>query len=159
MNPELRFRVEEALKKEDFGEDLGGGFHIQDIGRSTPEPGKAEVAPTQEKRKPKTRAERERIPEQMAVQLMDHFMETLNDQMTMNPIRDGVPQCTDHPFNRNKGLYGCIHACVKQNPEKFKPVVKDATLWEVFLWVKSLINASVRKQELKMGYTGPIQVR
>ena len=51
---------------------------------------------------PLTRSERERVPERMAAELMDYFMGTINDMTTLNPVRDGIPQC----FNHQSGIVG-----------------------------------------------------
>lgn len=104
-----------------------------------------------EKRTPLTRAQRERVPEQMAAQLMEYFIETLNDLTMLNPIRDGIPQCRNHPFNPPHTV-GCIHSCAKRDPELSLDVVRDYTLGDVFEWVKALVRKGVSDAERNHGW-------
>ena len=107
-------------------------------------------------RSPLTREARERVPGQMAANLMDYYLETIADDTQLNPIRDGIPQCRNHPFKAGS-MYdvGCIHSCAKRDPNLALPVVKDYTLGDVYEWVKALVFYSVQKQEIKMGYKRP----
>lgn len=155
MADSINFRVQEALRRGDFGEDMGGGFRMKPLGSIAPTPDpNPEVAEPLEPRRPLTRAQRERVPEMMVVQLMQHFMDTLNEP-ELNPIRDGIPQCRNHPFEQGTARIGCIHSCAKKHPELTLPVVRDYTLGDVMAWVKALVLQGVTQAEIKRGWRQP----
>ncbi len=118
--------------------------HLRGITSETP-------ADTNETLVRKTRLERERVPEEMAANLMDWYMNNLNDDTQINPVRDGIPQCKAHPFNPPKS-YGCIHSCSKTNPNIALPVAREANLGEVWEWVRALVNYSVGDAEIRRGF-------
>lgn len=147
---EISFRAQKALRGMDFVKDgitdLGVVKGSRDLNPTQ--------APTLDKITPKTRAQREQVPAEMAARLMDYYMNTLNDDDKLNPIRDGIPQCRNHPFNSPRQI-GCIHSCAKRDPNVVLPVVRDYTLGDVYAWVKALVYKSVRDQETRMGYRRP----
>lgn len=105
---------------------------------------------------PLSRAARERVPERMVHNLMRHYIDTINDDTQLNPIRDGIPQCRNHPFEKgSRNKIGCIHSCAKKDANLVLPVVRDYTLGDVMTWVKALVLYSVNTQEARMGYRRP----
>lgn len=154
MSDSIRFRAEQALREGDLGDDLGGGFRIKPLGQiePTPDPNPEQAEPLE--RGPLTRAQRERVPAQMVMELVQYFMDTLNDMGQLNPIRDGIPQCRNHPFDPPRQV-GCIHSCAKRNPDLVLPVVKHHTLGDVIAWVKELVNHAVKDTEIKQGWRKP----
>lgn len=111
-------------------------------------------SPEETKLTPMTRTQREDVPGRMAAQLMDMFIETLNDLNTLNPVRDGIPQCRNHPFLPPRQV-GCIHSCAKRDPNKVLPTVKDYTLGDVFEWVKAIVTHGVANADKKKGWYAP----
>lgn len=108
----------------------------------------------EEKPVPLTRAQRERVPDMMAAQLMDYFIETINDLTMLNPVRDGIPQCVNHPFNPPRTV-GCIHSCAKRDPNLSLDVVRDYTLGDVFEWVKALVRKGAADAERNQKWHAP----
>lgn len=152
---ELSFEAQKALRGMDLGDEVSPGFFMKDLGKKTfePDPNPLQVE-NKTSRKPLSREQRERVPDKMAANLMDFFMRTLNDDTQINPIRDGIPQCKNHPFNPPKSI-GCIHSCVRNNGDLALPVVRDYTLGDVYEWVKALIRLAVRDVEVDKGWTTP----
>jgi len=157
----IAFRAKNLLES---GEVTPGTFRenggIIDLGRAAPPKLRTEDIETAETPKafnPLTRAQRERLPDRMAAQLMDHYMspEALNNQHDVNPLRDGLPTCAKHPFNRSKGQYGCIHSCGARDPNMVRPVEKDITVYDVFQWVRGLVRISVKSAEMAKGWRRP----
>jgi len=150
----LAFAARKALEEGDLGvatED--SNVFMKDLGvlRS---PTSQVVSVEKENLTPKNRTERERVPGQMAAELMDYFVSTLNDTNMMNPIRDGIPQCRNHPFDPPRKV-GCIHSCAKKLPDLTLPVVREYSLGDVFEWVKALVGEAVRDGETQRGWRGP----
>lgn len=145
----FEFRAQKALK------DGWDGEGVLDLGRIVPEETGPPVEAEQVGVPGLARVERERIPAKMAAELMDFFVETLNDMTMMNPIRDGIPECRNHPFDPKRGLPGCTASCAKFHPELAMPVRKDHTLGDAYEWVKHIVNSAVKSGELLKGYTRP----
>jgi len=158
MDRRLQFEVQQKLESGDLGEDLGGGFRMTDIGGGISEEEVSPLlAPTVPKNKPKTRAERTAYAEGMAAQLMDWYMEpdTLNDMGILNPIRDGIPQCSVHPFESgSRTKIGCIHGCGNKERDHAGnlPVAKDNTVGDTWNWVKALVGKAVSTQDKRLGF-------
>jgi hypothetical protein len=154
---EISYRAQKALRGMDLGESVAPDFFLKDLGRTRTVvgPGETETADTLEARTPLSRAQRERVPAQMAANLMDYYIENLNDDNMMNPIRDGIPQCRNHPFVQGTPKIGCIHSCAKKHPELTLPVVRDYTLGDVFTWVKALVLHAVKTTEIQKGWHRP----
>lgn len=110
--------------------------------------------PEETKLTPKTRRQREDAAGALAAQLMDTFIGSLDDLHTLNPIRDGIPQCKNHPFVPPQQI-GCIHSCAKRNPNLAMPVVRDYTLGDVFNWVKEIVTLAVATADKKKGWYAP----
>lgn len=155
MDKGLRKKGLEALKQGDLGEDLGDGVFLKSLGTVTHTPkrekGEVETADPIERIRRKNLQQREELVGQMAAQLMDHYIEHLNDDFMLNPIRDGIPACASHPFPP-----GCVHSC-KENVTR----IRDYTLGDVFTWVKALIANNYeellrRRPELKGWSSGRI---
>jgi hypothetical protein len=150
MSKTFEFRAKAAMEA---GFDGDG---ILDLGRVAPEDSGPAVEAEPVGGIPALgRVERERIPAKMAAELMDFFVETLNDMTMMNPIRDGIPECRNHRFLPKQGQYGCTQSCAKFHPELAMPVIRDYTLGDVYEWVKLIVNGAVRSGELLKGYTRP----
>lgn len=107
--------------------------------------------PEETKLTPKTRTQREETAGKLAAQLMDFFMENLNNASELNPIRDGIPQCANHQFKPPRQI-GCIHSCAKRDPNLAMPVVRDYTLGDVFEWVKAIVMHAVASADKKKGW-------
>ena len=157
MNKQLKFEVRKKLESGDLGEDLGGGFRMTEIGGQVEQAGPSFTAPAVPTFKPKTREERVRYAGSMAAQLMDWYMEpaTLNDNTILNPIRDGIPQCTAHPFvSGSETQIGCIDGCGNRERDGAGnlPVAKDNTLGDTWSWVKALVTKAVLTQDKRLGY-------
>lgn len=118
-----------------------------EINRETELPEEGSTART-----PLTRAQRERVPDQMAAELMDFFINTINDMSMLNPVRDGIPQCVNHPFNPALGKVGCIHSCAKRDENLSLDVVRDYTLGDVWNWVRALVRKGVGDAERNHGW-------
>jgi hypothetical protein len=129
----------DPIKAGDLGEEIAPGFYIKFLppkNRGEPKPAvEAETVEPQETLHRKPLHEREKLVEELAARLMDYYIANLNNQTFLNPIRDGIPQCVKHPFKRGKSV-GCVHSC----RENILPVVRDYTLYDVFLWVKELLT-------------------
>lgn len=110
--------------------------------------------PEETKLTPKTRGQRDQVAGAMAAQLMDMFAKQLNNLNELNPIRDGIPQCRNHPFKPPRQV-GCIHSCAKRDPNLALPVVKDYTLGDVFEWVKAIVAEAVSTADAKKGWYRP----
>lgn len=160
----MSFEVQKRLKEGDFGEDLGGGFHMADLGRDNPEAGPSLMAPPQTTRAPKTRAEQEALGTEFADRLMQQYMapEALNDMNVLNPIRDGIPQCSVHPFDADDPTkIGCIHGCgnrERQGSSGVLPVAREGTVRDVWIWVQALITLAVSRHDKRTGITAPVQL-
>ena len=157
MDKRLQFEVMQNLESGNLGEDLGDGFKMIDIGGNPPEEGPSIAAPPAPSRTPKTRAERVKVAEGMAAQLMDYYMtpEVLNDNMILNPIRDGIPQCKAHPFvSGSAKQIGCVHGCGNHERDHAGnlPVARDNTLGDTWTWVKALVSKAVLTQDKRLGY-------
>ena len=155
---DMSFEVRKKLEAGDFGEDHGDGFFMSDLKGSAPTPGPTTTAPTMEGVKPKTRAERAEFAESMAAQLMDYYMEptTLNDPGILNPIRDGIPQCTAHPFvSGDHNKIGCIDGCGNNERDGAGnlPVAREGTLGDAWDWVRALVQKAVLTQDKRLGYS------
>lgn len=158
MSRSLAFEVQRRLEQEDLGERQDDGTYVVDLtpDRRIDTYKPHEVAPNK-KRVPKTRAEREKVAEQMAAQLMDYFMHPaqLNDMSTLNPIRDGIPQCSKHPFVKGDGAdIGCIHSCGKHLKDMAgaQPVARDGDLGDAWRWVRALVVEAVTTQDKRLGF-------
>lgn len=147
MSDSISRRAAEALRGGDFGEDVGDGLYIKDLGRVTQEPdrSKGEVATAEpvEKRKRMTLKEREELPRILAARLMDYYIENLNNNEMLNPIRDGIPVCPRHGWPP-----GCTNGC-KDASRKL-----DHTLGDVFTFVQEIMRKNYasllqRRPELK----------
>jgi hypothetical protein len=115
-----------------LGEELAPGFFAKQVVLPTP---RQSVQVPVEKIKPKTLAEREEIVQNLAARLMDWYIAELNNPRILNPIRDGVPQCRNHPFVSGKS-YGCFYSC---GGEAVLPPSRDHTLGDVFEWVTRMM--------------------
>lgn len=155
----LKFEVQRRLEQGDLGEKQDDGTFVADLTPDrTLDTAKPHEVPAERTRKPKTRAERERLAEQMAAQLMDWFMDPvqLNDSKTLNPVRDGVPQCPAHPFvSGDSTKYGCIHSCGKHLKDAggMQPVARDGNLGDIWRWVRALVVEAVVSQDKRLGFT------
>ncbi len=157
---ELTFKARNLLESGDVTPDTfdeSGG--LIDLGRSYTPPTKDETKESEPVSVSRglSRQARERLPEKMAAQLMDYYIgpEALNNQHDVNPIRDGLPTCAKHPFDRARGMYGCIHSCGANDPNVVRPVEKDITIFDVFKWVTAVISKSVTDTELQKGWRRP----
>ena len=142
----------------DLGEEIEPGFHMADIGRA---PGESDAPPLRTETinsiKPMTRQERQRHADGMAARLMDQYMtpESMNDPQVLNPIRDGIPQCSAHPFVAGDSTkIGCIHGC--GNRERLGsagelPVARDGTVADVWEWVQALVRLAVERGDHRAG--------
>ena len=147
----MRDDAERALREGDLGDEVAPGAFIKDLGKKTitPDRSKGEVeesAPVSNLQR-KTLREREKLVGQVAAQVMDYYMENLNNNEILNPIRDGIPQCTAHPFPP-----GCTQQCKTGVLER----VRDYSLGDVFQWVQDLARRNYytllrRRPELR-GY-------
>jgi hypothetical protein len=155
----MQFEVQKRLARDDFGDEIEEGFFMADLGRIDPvdtgPPVEVEPLPG---RTPLSRAKREAIPERMAAQLMDYYMQpdVLNDATILNPLRDGIPQCTKHPFvSGDSKRIGCIDGCGPNERDAAGnlPVARDGTLEDVWQWVRALIIKAVLTQDKRLGYT------
>lgn len=154
----MSFEVQKRLETGDFGEEVEDGFFMTDLGRAEDDGfpiAPLEVAPASAL-KPKTRAERLKVAEGMAAELMDYYMrpDILNSITTLNPIRDGIPQCTKHPFvSGDSKKIGCIHGCGSKERDSAGnlPVAKDNTLGDTWEWVRALVQMAITVQEKRMG--------
>ena len=156
--PELSFEVKKRLLAGDFGEEVEPGFFMGDLGSTPATPGPVTTAPTMKGIKPKTRQERERFADGMAAQLMDYYMDpkTLNNPNILNPIRDGIPQCSRHPFVAGSANnIGCIHGCGNKERDGAGnlPVARDGTLGDAWEWVRALVRKAVTTQDKRLGFS------
>ena len=158
--PSMSFEVQKRLQEGDFGEDLGGGFHMADLGRETPTPGPSITAAPVSRTAPKTRAERQELARSYADRLMQQYMkpEALNDHNVLNPIRDGIPQCSLHPFVADDdGMVGCIHGCgnrERQGSAGVLPVAREGTVADVWRWVNALVELAISRHDKRAGIIG-----
>ena len=134
----------EALRRGDYGEQVADGFFLKDLGTVQPSNPKASRASV-EKRRPIPLQKREELVGIYSAKLMDYYIDNLNNPLIVNPIRDGIPQCAEHPFPP-----GCWHGC----QTGVLPRVYDHTLGDVFTWVKGLVahnyrNLTRKRQELR----------
>lgn len=138
--------VEKALNEGDLGEDMGGGVYFKTLPTKVPRLNPEDIATAKTVRgvKPRTRAERQRIPYELATKAMQYYIENLNNGTILNPIRDGIPQCRLHPFKSGE-KYGCVEGCTGGN----LPVARDYTLGDVFEWLKGMISFNFRRWEKK----------
>ena len=160
----MAFEVQRSLAQDDFGEEVEDGFFMKDLGRKEPvdtEP--AFQAPRIDSNTPLSRKMREKIPERMAAQLMDYYMSpaVLNDPNILNPIRDGIPQCTRHRFVAGDSkLIGCIYGCGPSERDSAGnlPVARDHSVGDAWQWVRALVIHAVQTQDKRLKYTKPIEV-
>ncbi len=158
---QLNFEVRKRLEAGDYGDEVGDGFFMADLGRIPEGDGlidPAFQAPKMDAIKPKTRTERNRYADGMAAQLMDYYMKpaTLNALDILNPIRDGIPQCKAHPFvSGDPTRFGCIYACGNRERDDGGnlPVARDGTLGDAWEWVRALIQHAVITQDKRLGYS------
>ena len=159
MSKSLTFAARKALMNEDFGDQVEDGFFMKDLGRAEAQgPSEPSVADQVHKNPPKTRQERIALADGMADRLMQEYMkpEAMNDPNVLNPIRDGIPQCSQHPFvSGDTTRFGCIHGC--GNRERVGsaghlPVSKDHTLGDVYLWVTHLVRQAVERADHRAGF-------
>ncbi len=161
---QLSFEVQKRLSQGDFGEDLGGGFHMADLGRESPTPGPAMTAAPVSRTAPKTRAERHELAKSYADRLMQQYMKptALNDMNVLNPIRDGIPQCRTHPFDAEDDTkIGCIHGCGNREREGTAgvlPVAREGTVADVWVWVRALVELAITRHDKRAGIIGPAQI-
>lgn len=157
--PKISFEARKKLEAGDYGEEVEPGFFMSDLGRDSSAPGQAIRTETVSTIKPKTRAERIKHADGMAAQLMDQYMkpEALNDPNVLNPLRDGIPQCSQHPFVAGDSTkIGCIHGC--GNRERIGsagqlPVSRDHTLEDVWEWIRALVRLAVEQADHRAGFT------
>jgi len=153
----LLFKAQQMLSSgavtPDTFEDSGG---ILDLGTALPGPEtqETEQADLLDPRKPLTREQRERLPGELAAKVMDHYIDHLNDDTMVNPIRDGIPQCRNHPYHPPLQI-GCIHGCASRDENVVLPVVRDYTLGDVFNWAKALVAKAVQDGEVAKGWRRP----
>ncbi len=142
----------------DIGTQIADGFWMQDLGRQESEGDEAPlIIPGHVPLKPMGRAGRRKVAGTMAARLMDHYMlpENLNDSATLNPIRDGIPQCRAHPFTKgSRTEIGCIHGCgnKQRDYQGELPVARDYTVADVWQWAKALVEMAVDRQDIRAGY-------
>ena len=153
----LTFETRKRLEQGDLGEEVEPGFFMADLGRSQDGPGPSITTETVSKNKPKTRAEREQLADRMAAQLMDYYMEpgTLNNATILNPIRDGIPQCSRHRFVQgDSNQIGCIYGCGAKERDHAGnlPVARDGSLGDAWEWVRALVRHAVLTQDKRLGY-------
>ena len=139
VEPVVRFlpQIERALEAGDFGDETEPGVFFKPLGtiHSAPVAGEVEQAPPVSRIKPRTLAEREKMPRELAMTLVKHYMDTMNDSTKINPLRDGIPQCRAHPFKSGK-FPGCYKGC----RTGILPRSTDHTLGDVIEWVQALVN-------------------
>ena len=147
IKPVVRFKpqIEKALKEGDFGDDMGDGVHFKTLTPITTVPKRNEIerADPIPKIKPRTRAERDLIPRELALTAIKYYAENLNNPNILNPIRDGIPQCVRHPFNPAVGDIGCLEGCTTG----VLPVAKNGTLGDVMTWLRGMIAHNFRRWE------------
>lgn len=160
MNQSLQFAVKKRLQSEDYGEQVDDGFFMADLGRHGGAPqGPSITTEGLNKTRPKTRAERIKLADGMAARLMDEYMKpsALNDPNVLNPIRDGIPQCSRHPFESgHKTKIGCIHGCgnrERQGSAGVLPVSKEHTVSDVWHWIQALVRKAVEESDHRAGFT------
>jgi len=157
--PSLSFAARKKLLAGDFGEELAPGFHMTDLGSSSSEEsGPAIRTETVSKIKPKNRKERGELADSMAARLMDQYMlpSALNDNNVLNPIRDGIPSCSQHRFvSGDSTQIGCIHGCgnrERQGSDGVLPVSRDHTVGDVWQWVQALVRKAVESGDHRAGF-------
>lgn len=162
----LQFEVQKQLAKDDFGDEVEEGFFMKDlgvVGDTTPDENPHQAEPLSTGRTPLQRVRREMIPLQMVEEMMRYYMQpaVLNDMTILNPIRDGIPQCTRHPFVRgDSNKIGCIYGCGPRERDSAGnlPVARDYTVQDVYEWVKALVFDAAKRQDKRLGYMKPIEV-
>lgn len=157
--PSLSFEARKRLLAGDLGDEIGPGFHMADLGRAE---GSSSAAPVTaepvHRTKPKTRSERIRLADSLANRLMEQYTtpQALNDANVLNPVRDGIPQCSQHPFVRgDSSKIGCVHGCgnrERQGSAGVLPVAKDYTLEDVWDWVRALVRLAVERGDHRAGF-------
>jgi len=158
--PSMSFEVQKRLEAGDFGDEIEPGFHMADLGRAAPSPGSTVVAPPVSRTAPKTRAERQELAKSYADRLMQQFMDpaALNDNNVLNPIRDGIPQCSLHPFEVDDDTkIGCIHGCgnrERQGTQGVLPVAREGTVADVWRWVNALVELAITRHDKRAGIIG-----
>jgi hypothetical protein len=156
MGQSFNSEVRKRLLAEEYGEQVAPGFYMQDIGRDIGQPGPTLTTDPLKVTPPKTRAERRRVAEEMAAKLMDWYMspDVLNDTAILNPIRDGIPQCSAHKFVKGSSVHiGCIHGCgARERDNGSLPVAREGTVADVWQWVKALIELAVTQQDQRTGF-------
>jgi len=141
-----------AVTPDDFANQ--GGVIDLGIAHAGPDMQETERAEPISTLTPLTRKQRERLPGELAARVMDHYIDHLNDDTMMNPIRDGIPQCRTHPFNPPVSV-GCIHGCAGRDESVVLPVVRAYTLGDVFEWAKALVAKAVADGEIAKGWRRP----
>lgn len=150
----VKAQVEKALNEGDFGEEQPDGTFFKSL---TPIPqrpsrskGEVEEAAPRKALKPKTPAELERLPQELAYQLMAHYVNTLNDRAQINPIIDGIPQCVKHRFKPGREP-GCFYGC----KTGILPRSQGQSVGDVLEWVKGLISYNFKLwQKENPGFKG-----
>lgn len=147
----------EKIKASDLGEQWAPGFYVGEVYTKTPAPTRAELKPEEietaeplSKLNPKTHAQREMMPEELAARLIKYYIDNMNNMLIMNPIRDGIPQCREHPFVSGK-KYGCWYSCPS---DRVLPVAKDQSLGDAWGWVKGLIVHNYKSVKRRAGWSG-----
>lgn len=158
MGKKLSFEVARRLEAGDYGDEHEPGFFMADLGRENAEAGPSITTEKLDGRKPLNRQERIRLADSYAARLMDQYMApaALNDPNVLNPIRDGIPQCSAHPFESGSATkIGCIHGCGNREREGSAgvlPVSKDHTLSDVWQWVQALVRLAVMRSDHRAGF-------
>ena len=158
MTKRLSFEARKRLEAGDYGEQVEPGFFMADLGRADAAPGPVVQADPVQRTKPKTRQERIALADSLADRLMQEYMkpEAMNDPNVLNPIRDGIPQCSKHPFvSGDSTKFGCIHGCGNREREGSAgvlPVSKEHTVGDVWVWVTHLVRLAVERGDHRAGF-------
>ncbi len=154
LGSQFGFDPHEKVTASDLGESWGDGFFVKKLPpKITPTPPveEREVADPIEQFRPKTAAERDEMPLDLANGLMDYYVKELNNTTIVNPIRDGIPACYLHRFPP-----GCYHGCATG----VLPRAMGPSLAEVFTWVQGLIRVNfktwMKKNPQLRGYRSSI---
>lgn len=102
--------------------------------------------------RPLPTSRREKLAFILAKRMMDWYVERLMaNPMELNPLRDGIPVCRDHPAPT-----GCTFGCkgAEQGVSRY-----NASPGEVFEWVKGVVARRIKlinKKQNRRGYAGDI---